>query len=75
MKKLTIREFRATIGHLDKLAQEVGEITVTKHGKAVLRILPLNPNRKRPLHRALRAKTNYHAIPSSQHIRDDRDER
>jgi prevent-host-death family protein len=75
MKELTIREFRASIGHLDELSEQVGEITITKHGKPILRVLPMYSKRERPLHQDLRQKMPRLKVSSTQHIRDDRDDR
>ena len=75
MKELTIREFRAAIGHLDELAEQVGEITITKHGKPILRVLPVCHKRVRPQHQALRQKMPRLKISSAQHIREDRNDR
>lgn len=75
MKELSIREFRAAIGNLDEIAEQVGEITITKHGKPILRVLPIHPKLERPLHGDLRQKMPRLKVSSSQRIREDRDDR
>ncbi len=75
MRALTIREFRSSIGHLDQLAEQHGEITITNRGKPVLRILPMQAKPSRPLHQALRQRMNLLKISSAHYVREDRDER
>ena len=54
MKEISIREFRSVIGNLEEIAEQSGEITITKHGKPILRVLPIHQKLERPLHRELR---------------------
>ena len=75
MKSLTIREFRACVGSLDELAEQMGEIRITRHGKPILRVLPIHTKLKRPLHQELRQKMGQLEISSTQRVREDRDER
>lgn len=73
--KLTIREFRSSIGNLTELAEQSGEITITKNGKPILRVLPIHPKLERPLHKDLRLKMASLKKSSTEYIRKDRDER
>jgi len=75
MKVLTIREFRASIGHLNSLVEQIGEVIVTNHGTPVLRILPIHTKPTRPSHQRLRQKMTLLETSSAQRIREDRDER
>ncbi len=75
MKEISIREFRSVIGNLEEIAEQSGEITITKHGKPILRVLPIHQKLERPLHRELREKTPCLRISSAQCIREDRDDR
>lgn len=75
MRELSIREFRASIGHLNQLAEQLGEIIVTNRGRPILRILPIHAKINRPHHRDLRQKTSLLKTSSAQLIREDRDER
>lgn len=75
MRALTIREFRSSVGHLDQLAQQYGEITITNRGKPVLRVLPAQIKPCRPLHQTLRQKISLLNVSSARCIREDRDER
>ena len=40
MKELSVREMRASIGRLDQLVGEAGELVVSRHGRPIARILP-----------------------------------
>ncbi|REJ85417.1 MAG: prevent-host-death protein [Acidobacteria bacterium] len=41
MKTLSIRGMRAVLGQLEQLVQAEGELIVTRHGRAIARILPV----------------------------------
>lgn len=75
MKTLTIREFRANIGHLNQLVEQSGEMIITRHGEPILRLLPIHAKFERPDHNELRKKMAFLTIPSSQYIKEDRDDR
>ena len=75
MKTLTIREFRANIGHLNQLVEQTGEMIITRHGKPILRVLPIQAKYERPDHNELRKKMPFLATPSSHYINEDRDDR
>lgn len=75
MKTLNIREIRSSIGQLDSIVEQSGEVIVTRYGKPILRILPIQEHINRPEHAELRKKTPLLKTPSSQLIREDRNER
>jgi len=75
MHELNIREMRASLGQLDQLIDEVGELVVTRHGKAIARILPVQGHKIRPTHADLRNRTARLKVNSATLIREDRDER
>ncbi len=75
MQHLSVREMRDSIGKLDRLVNEVGEIIVTRHGKAIARILPIKGSRQRPSHADLRQSLPKSNLSSATLIRADRDER
>ena len=53
MRKFTIREMRNTLGRLDAILAEEGEILLVRHGKPVARVMPVSvPDR--PSHALLR---------------------
>jgi prevent-host-death family protein len=75
MKAINIREFRAHAGHLDKFVEQSGEVIITRHGKPILRILPIQAKCERPDHSDLRKKMPLLKKSSADYVRKDRDER
>lgn len=75
MQKLSIREMRNALGHLDTLVNAAGELVVTRHGEAIARILPIHGNRARPTHEELHKLTKKSSISSEKMLREFRDER
>ena len=75
MQQLSVREMRNSIGQLDRIVNEAGEIIVTRNGKPIARILPIEGSRQRPSHAKLRQKQPRSNTPSAPLIRADRDER
>lgn len=75
MTELSIREMRNALAHLDELLAKNGEIIITKHGKAIARILPMREKIQRPTHDELRKKMGKFSITAAQLIREDRDAR
>lgn len=78
MKTLTIREIRQDLPRIDELLATEGEVIVTRRGKPVARLLPLEPavpSRKLPSLKWLRDKIPFQEIPSEVLIREDRDAR
>ena len=74
MKELSIREMRASLGRLDELLEDEGEIVVTRRGKRVARLLPMRPKPQLPSHRDLRERMPVMG-PSAELVRADRDDR
>jgi antitoxin (DNA-binding transcriptional repressor) of toxin-antitoxin stability system len=75
MKHLTIREARQALSHLDHILETEGEVTITKRGKAVARMIRLGKRMPIPSHRDLRAKMLHIKKGSERLIREDRDAR
>lgn len=75
MKSLSIREMRNELTNIGQLVKAEGEIVVTRHGKPVARVLPVENTREVPDHAALRARMPKLGTPSSRLLREDRDER
>ena len=73
MRKLTIRETRQASSHLDRLLAAEGEITITRRGEAIARIVALGKKRAIPSHRDLREKMTRMRKESEKLIREDRD--
>ena len=75
MKELNVREMRAAIGRLDELVDAAGELVVSRRGRPIARILPVNGARQRPDHADLRTRMPQLSTPSEALIRAERDER
>jgi antitoxin (DNA-binding transcriptional repressor) of toxin-antitoxin stability system len=73
MKKLTIREARQSLSHLDRLLAAEGEVTITRRGEAIARLTQINKKRPIPSHRDLRKRMSLMRKGSEKVIREDRD--
>ena len=75
MKKLTIREARQALSHLDHILATEGEVTITKRGRAIARVIQLSKGMRIPSHRDLREKMSRMKKGSEKLVREDRDAR
>jgi antitoxin (DNA-binding transcriptional repressor) of toxin-antitoxin stability system len=75
MKKLTIRQARQSLSHLDRLLEVEGEVTITRRGEAIARVEQISRRRAMPSHRDLREKSPRMRKGSEKMIREDREER
>ena len=76
MKKLTIRETRQALSHLDKLLSVEGEVTITRRGEPIARLIPIDIGKRSvPSHRDLREGMRFMRKGSEKLIREDRDSR
>lgn len=75
MKQISIREVRAVLPRLDEVLAREGELIITRHGKAIARLLPPNATAKMPSRRDLRESMPPLSVGSEVYIRQDRDER
>ncbi len=75
MKKLTIREARQALSHLDHILETEGEVTITKRGQAVARVVQLGRKIPIPSHKDLREKMLHMKVGSNKLVREDRDAR
>ena len=75
MRSLSIREVRAALGNIEKIVENEGELLITRHGKPVARIVPVERTRPMPSHKELRDSLPFQEVPSSVLIREDRDAR
>jgi antitoxin (DNA-binding transcriptional repressor) of toxin-antitoxin stability system len=73
MKKLTIRQARQSLGNLDRLLAEESEVTITRRGNPIARVLPAVTERTMPSHAALRRSMPRMRKGSERLIREDRD--
>lgn len=75
MKKLNIRETRLSLGNLDGLLAREGELTITRRGEEIARVMPIGRKRAMPSHAGLRRSMPRMRKSSEQMIREDRDRR
>jgi len=75
MKKLTIREARQSLPHLERLLEAEGELVVTRRGEPIARLMPMNSNRPIPSHRELREQVPRLRKGSERLLREERDAR
>jgi len=72
MKKLSIREARQSLSHLDRLLEIEGEVTITRRGEAIARLTQINKKRSIPSHRDLRKRMPLMRKGSEKVVREDR---
>ncbi|MGA2469012.1 MAG: prevent-host-death protein [Thermodesulfobacteriota bacterium] len=75
MKKLTIREVRQSLPHLDRLLEIEGEVTITRRGDPIAKVVQVGRKRPIPSHRDLREGMKRIHKGSETILRKDRDER
>ena len=73
MKKLTIREARKSLTNLDRLLAVEGELTITRRGEAIARMVQIGSKRLIPSHRDLRQKMARMRRGSEKLVREDRE--
>ena len=73
MKMLSIRETRQALSHLDRLLDEEGEVTITRRGQPIARIVQIDKKRLIPSHRSLRESMPQQRKGSEKIVREDRD--
>jgi len=75
MKKLSIREARQSLTHLDRLLEIEGEVTITRRGDPIAKVVQVGRKRPIPSHRDLREGMKRMHKGSETVLRKDRDER
>ena len=75
MKKLTIRETRRSLSHLDRLLAEEGEVMITRRREAIARVVPISRKAAIPSHKDLRERMPRMRKGSETKVREDRDAR
>ncbi|MBI5583947.1 MAG: type II toxin-antitoxin system prevent-host-death family antitoxin [Deltaproteobacteria bacterium] len=73
MKQLNIREARQSLSSLERILAEEGEITITRRGEPIARVVPVAPTGKIPSHQSLRQKMTRLEKGSEALIRAERD--
>ena len=75
MRSLSIREIRAALSDLENLVEQEGELLITRHGKPIAKIVPLQARKNLPSHKEFRDSLPFQEVPSAVLIREDRDAR
>ncbi|MDH4267247.1 MAG: type II toxin-antitoxin system Phd/YefM family antitoxin [Deltaproteobacteria bacterium] len=75
MMKLSIRDARRSLSHLDRLLAAEGEVIITRRGEAIARLISMNRKVPIPSHSDLREKMPRLRKGSEILIRKDRDAR
>ncbi len=75
MREISVREMRAVLTNLEQLLEEEGELTITRRGHKVARVVPMTFGRPVPSHRRLREAMPLLSVGSEALVRQDRNER
>ena len=75
MKKLSVREAREALSHLDRLLAVEGEVAITRRGEEIARVVQVRKRRPIPSHRDLRQGMPRIQRTSEKLLREDRDAR
>ena len=75
MNEVSVREMRALLAGIEERLRAEGEIVLTRRGRPIARILPLENENRRPSHARLRARLGRRLAPSAEILRAERDER
>ena len=75
MKNLSIREARQSLSYLDRLLEIEGEVTITRRGDPIAKVVQVGRKRPIPSHRDLRNGMPKIRKRSETLIHKDRDER
>jgi prevent-host-death family protein len=73
MRSMSIRELRDSLASLQEIVEREGEIVVTRHGRGLARLVPVQPKRGVPSHADLRASMPLMAVGSEELLRADRE--
>jgi antitoxin (DNA-binding transcriptional repressor) of toxin-antitoxin stability system len=75
MKKLSIREARQSLSHLDRLLAVEEEVMITRRGDPIAKVVQVGRKRPIPSHRDLREGMQRMLKRSETVLRKDRNER
>ncbi len=75
MRRISIREIRSALSHVEELLESEGEVIITRHGKPVARLLPVDRPRPIPSRLDLRRSMEPLPVQSEDLVRRERDER
>jgi antitoxin (DNA-binding transcriptional repressor) of toxin-antitoxin stability system len=75
MKRVSVREVRSVLAHLDDVLAAEGELVITRRGRPIARVLPPSGGTVLPSHTDFREAMPRLAVGGEVHIRADRDGR
>jgi antitoxin (DNA-binding transcriptional repressor) of toxin-antitoxin stability system len=75
MKKLSVRQVREALSHLDRLLAVEGEVVITRRGEEIARVIQAQRKRPIPSHRDLRQGMARIRKKSERLVCEDRDAR
>lgn len=75
MRTMSVREARQALTHVDELLASEGEITITRRGQPIARLVPVAGRRRMPSHARLRASMPRLKKGSESLLREERDAR
>ena len=73
MRTMSIRELRGALTSIGEIVEREGDVVLTRHGRPLARLVPLNPCRSAPSHADLRASMPFMGVASEDLIRADRE--
>jgi prevent-host-death family protein len=74
VRRISIREIRSALSQVEELLENEGEVIITRHGKPVARMLPVDRARPVPTRRDLRESMQPLPLQSEDLVRRERDE-
>ena len=75
MRSLSIRELRAALPELEQVLSREGEVTVTRHGQPIAKLVASQTTVEMPSLAELRASMPFMEVPSEVLLREERDQR
>lgn len=73
MRSLSVRELRDALSSISQMVESEGEVVLTRHGRPLVKLVPLHPPRNAPSHADLRAGMPRMTVSSEELVRDDRE--
>jgi antitoxin (DNA-binding transcriptional repressor) of toxin-antitoxin stability system len=73
MRSLSIRELREALPSIGQMVESEGEVLLTRHGRPLVKLVPLHPPRSAPSHADLRAGMPRMTVSSEELVRADRE--
>jgi prevent-host-death family protein len=73
MREMSVRELRDSLSSIGEIVERDGEVVLTRHGRPLVKLVPLSPCRSAPSHALLRAGMSYLPVPSEDLVRADRE--